>query len=139
MGWDSGRPVSYPDVKFGKIGLYYVERPVRSSDAYPLANSLGAVIVGGDCIKMMIKKGTLVSDTPTGLLYAYTPATTGMLYFGGLRNGKFITTNYAAEGDAVGDGIFVYGPVPENIGIPIHYDPNAYYSDSCNVDLRYGT
>ena len=137
MGWPVGIPVNYPDVNFGDIGLYYFKGKVRNSQAYDRANSLGGTIVGGDCIRMMIKKGALVSDTPLGLLYACHPSTTGKLCFGGIRNGKFTTNDLVADGDAEGDGLFIYGPVPEYIGIPVHSDPDAYYSRSCDINLKH--
>jgi hypothetical protein len=137
MGWASGRPLAFATADIGKIGLYYIERPVRSTEAYALANSLGGVIAGESCIRMMIGKGdTLISDTPQ-LILANNPASGGMLDVGRIRNGdELITTGHPLEGDAVADGMFLYGPIPKGMGVPIYYDPDAYYSSQCNVDLQ---
>ena len=111
-----------------KIGLYYIENPIRSTDANELAFTLLGAVARDDGIRNMIKKcDILVSDIPEHLILSHG----SMLDVGCIRNdighgNGLTTTGHPFKG--IAKGIFIYGPIPNGIGVPICYDPNHYFN-----------
>ncbi len=129
------QPIAYTTTVFGDLGLYYIEKPVKSTDAYALADSLGGVIATESCIWKMIQNcDLLVSDTPGHLIVAGYPGDVS-LDVGNIRNGRELrVTGHPLGDNYVQDGIFIYGPVPKDIGQLIVRDTYGKYSGECLVD-----
>lgn len=133
MGWASGRPMFYPTNDFEDLGLYYVENPVNGAEAYDLANSLGGIIASEACIDSTLRGHSKSSGTtPNDLYYKLDPTTSGYLVSGQISNGKLLPDPVLIGNDnAVRNGIFMYGPVPEGIGKLIVSDPSGRSSATC--------
>ncbi len=138
MGWASGRPAFYPDVEFGDLGLYYVENPVNGAEARELANSLGGIIASEWCINSTLHGGyeSINTPTPNSLYYNPNPTISGYLVSGQISNGGRLLPDpvLIGEDNAVRNGVFIYGPVPEGIGKLIASDPDGKSSATCLRD-----